>query len=42
MSQGPRSPLACRAEYSTTGALSLVSQPSTGIWKPKTINIEIQ
>jgi hypothetical protein len=24
------------------GALSLVSQPSTGIWKPRTITIEIQ
>jgi hypothetical protein len=42
MSHGPRSPVTCVGEYSTTGALSLVSQPSTGIWKPSTMTIDSQ
>ena len=42
MSHGPRSPVTCVGEYSTTGALSLVSQPSTGIWKPNTMSIDSQ
>jgi hypothetical protein len=42
MSHGPRSPVACRDAYTTTGALSLVSQPSTGTWKPSTMSIVSQ
>src|SRR6185437_1139769 len=42
MSQGPRSPVTARGAYTTTGALSLVSQPSTGTWKASTISIVSQ
>jgi hypothetical protein len=37
MSQGNRMPLACWGAYTTMGALSLVSQPSTSTWKPRTM-----
>jgi hypothetical protein len=42
MSSGPRSPVTCLDEYSTTGADNLVSQPSTGIWAARTITMDTQ
>lgn len=42
MSHGPRTPVIWCGAYTTTGALSFVSQPSTGIWKPSTISIDSQ
>src|SRR5689334_18445807 len=42
MSHGARTPLIAQSAYSTTGASSFVSHPSTRTWNPSTITIVIQ